>query len=147
MANPGKGGRAAGWPEDSRGARPHDPRPEWAPEVHLTAQVSKVVERALLKCYTPFLLKTVSFGPNQFAYTPGRGARDGVAFYTLSWLDALNKGLKVAVYCSDVSGAFDKVAANRLLLKLCNVRLLISWLRSSNPHRLKTSARSPIIYV
>ena len=75
--------------------------------VHLTAQLSKVVERVLQKCCTPFLVKTVSFGPNQFAYTGGRGSRDALALLTLQWLQALAKGRKVAVYCSDVAGAFD----------------------------------------
>ena len=44
--------------------------------------------------------------------------------------------MKFAVYCSDVSGAFDKVSRRRLTLKLkakglddAIVRVLISWLR------------------
>jgi hypothetical protein len=33
-------------------------------------------------------------------------------------VDALDKGMKVLIYCSDVSGAFDKVSKKRLMDKL-----------------------------
>ena len=59
-----------------------------------------------------------AFGECQFAYRPKRGARDAVLLYVASWLTMLNDGLKVGVYCSDVSGAFDRVSAARLLDKL-----------------------------
>ena len=36
----------------------------------------------------------------------------------LSWLSGFNHILKFGVYCSDVSGAFDRVNAQRLLSKL-----------------------------
>ena len=36
----------------------------------------------------------------------------------LSWLSGFNRRLKFGVYCSDVSGAFDRVSARRLLDKL-----------------------------
>ena len=86
--------------------------------IHLTSQLSKVVERLLQQLYAPFLRDTVAFGPNQFAYAAGRGARDAVAMMVLTWLDGFEKGLKFAVYCSDVSGAFDKVKRTRLEAKL-----------------------------
>ena len=54
----------------------------------------------------------------KFAHTKGRGALDALAYLTISWLLALNRRMKVAVYCSDVSGAFDRVRAERLLEKL-----------------------------
>ena len=75
-------------------------------------------------------------GPNQFAYTPGRGARDVLALMLLLWLQALAKGQRIAVYCSDVSGAFDRVKVERLAAKLRSKKLhheiiaiLESWLR------------------
>ena len=35
--------------------------------IHLTCQLSKVVERVLKLLFMPFLTSTVAFGPNQFA--------------------------------------------------------------------------------
>ena len=65
-----------------------------------------------------------------------RGARDALLFMVLSWLVAWNRGQKVAVYCADVAGAFDRVDAARLLEKVRRLgvperllRLLESWLR------------------
>ena len=57
-------------------------------------------------------------GLNQFAYTKDKGARDVLALLTLRWVKAVDAGSKVLVYCSDVAGAFDKVAKKRLLDKL-----------------------------
>jgi len=81
--------------------------------IHLTAQLSKVAERILKQLYVPYLASTVSFGPNQFAYTEGRGARDAVAHLVMTWIKALAGRHKIGVYYSDVSGAFDCVKAER----------------------------------
>jgi hypothetical protein len=35
----------------------------------------------------------------------------------LVWMTALAKGRKIAIYCSDVSGAFDRVKKDRLVKK------------------------------
>ena len=82
------------------------------------------------------LTGSVSFGQNQFAYTAGRGARDILAMLSLMWTKAVAKGRKVAVYCSDVAGAFDRVRLERLVAKLKAKKLhpsiiavLTSWLR------------------
>ena len=40
--------------------------------VHLSAQLSKVVERLLGRCFLPYLEKTNSFGTHQFAYRQGK---------------------------------------------------------------------------
>ncbi len=103
--------------------------------VHLTAQISKVVERVFAEFFTP-RLQEVAFGRNQFAYRKAHGARDAVAFYLLSWISSLNYGFKVAIYCSDVSGAFDRVSVDVLLRKLQSMGLqrdmlgvIRSWLR------------------
>ena len=56
-------------------------------------------------------------GPNQFAYQKARGARDALAFMVLT-ISGFNAKLKFALYCSDVSGAFDRVTRVRLLDKL-----------------------------
>ena len=86
--------------------------------VHLTAQLSKVVERILGSFFLPFLEKTQAYGPNQFAYRKKRGCRDLLALNLLDWTWNLHNGRKVALYCSDVSGAFDRVDTDRLLEKL-----------------------------
>jgi hypothetical protein len=104
--------------------------------IHMTPQLSKVVERLVKSLLTPFLSSTIAFGPNQFAYTASRGARDVLALLMLLWLQALAEGKKIAVYCSDVSGAFDRVRFGRLVSKLKAkkihpdlIALLTSWLR------------------
>jgi hypothetical protein len=109
--------------------------------VHLTAQLSKAMERLLGVLFTPFLTKNVSYGPNQFAYMTGRGARDALAYMVLVWVQALALGRKVAVYCSDVSGAFDRVRVRRLLEKLKAknlhpdmIAVVESWLRDRRAH-------------
>jgi hypothetical protein len=83
----------------------------------------------------PFLVKTDACGQNQFAYLHQRGYRDALAFVTLSWIWAVGLGKRVAVYCSDVAGAFDRVSAERLIFKLRSkgvheklLTLLGSWL-------------------
>ena len=83
--------------------------------LQLTAQISKAAERLLAELFTPHLLRTVGTG---FAYTPGRGARDAILYFILEWITAFSQRYRIAVYCSDVSGAFDKVPSRRLLLKL-----------------------------
>ena len=104
--------------------------------IHLTAQISKVAKRLLALCFAPFLSATAALGENQFAYQKERGSRDAVAFLTLTWLREMASRKRVAVYCSDVAGAFDRVDAKRLVEKLrasgmdeSIVRVLDSWLR------------------
>jgi hypothetical protein len=103
--------------------------------VHLTAQLSKIVERIILHLMEPHITLWKLAGVNQFAYTKKRGSRDALALLVLRWIDALDKGRKVLVYCSDVSGAFDKVSKNRLMQKLEAkgihpklLKLISSWL-------------------
>ena len=56
---------------------------------------------------------------------------------TLSWIQGFNEGKKFGVYCSDASGAFDRVKRERLVAKLrakgiheTFVQILDSWLQS-----------------
>ena len=90
----------------------------------MTAQLSKVVEHAFASVFIPWAELNNLHGPNQFAYAAGRGARDALAMLTLKWLEAVAKGKRVGVYCSDVSGAFDRVEVERLIA-----------IRSGHPHR------------
>ena len=52
--------------------------------VHLTAQLGKVVERFLQQSFGSHLSSAVCTGDNQFAYKTKRGARNLLAFLTLT---------------------------------------------------------------
>ena len=74
-------------------------------------------------------------GPLQFAYRKERGLRDDLSFNLMSWIMMFHLGKRVALYCSDVSGAFDRVSTNRLCnkLKACGIHqqvldIIRSWL-------------------
>jgi len=104
--------------------------------IHLTPQISKAMERFIGSLFMPFLSQSLAWGPAQFAYTEGRGARDAVALYVISWILGLSDGHKIAVYSSDVSGAFDRVSSERLLEKMGAkgvhrdvIQVVKSWLR------------------
>ena len=69
--------------------------------------------------------------------------------FILSWLLALSQGLLVAVYCSDVSGAFDRVKRSRIIEKLralrihpTLVKLLTSWLDHRRAHGVVSGEQS-----
>ncbi len=71
----------------------------------------------------------------QDAYGQGKSHRDALAVNVFAWLLKLEEGDIVALYCSDVSGAFDRVRRDRLLAKLSAsgihptiLRFLASWL-------------------
>ena len=105
--------------------------------VHLTAQLSKAMERLLGRLFFPFLAQPSNSGPQQFAYTKDRGARDALAYLVLTWLAGFNNKKKFGMLCSDVSGAFDRVKSSRLVQKLRAkglnskvVQVVVSWLRA-----------------
>ena len=104
--------------------------------VHMTAQLAKVLERFIGLIFLPVLSCEKSIGENQFAYVKERGARDAVAYLVLAWLAAFKEKASIALYMSDVSGAFDRVSACRLLEKLRAkgmpddlIKVIQSWLR------------------
>ena len=105
--------------------------------IHLTPQLSKVVERVFAIHLTTFFESSGAYGDHQFAYIHKRGYRDALTFNVCTWIWALGIGKRVALYCSDVSGAFDRVRAERLLLKLeakgvhkQMLAVLSSWLQT-----------------
>ena len=60
---------------------------------------------------------------------------DALALNVLHWIFSFNSGSRVALYCSDVAGAFDRVSGPRLIDKLAAkglhpnlLKLLESWL-------------------
>ena len=96
--------------------------------VHLTAQLAKAAERFLQKAFAHFFYSNPVSGEHQFAYKPGRGARDALALLVLTWIAGFDKGYKYALYCSDVSGAFDRVSAEQLVKKLQAAGVPTKWL-------------------
>ena len=67
----------------------------------------------------------------------------------LAWVQTLSLGRKVAVYCSDVAGAFDRVEVHRLIQKLRAKKLhpemvavVESWLRERRAHVLVGGQKS-----
>ena len=102
----------------------------------------------------PQLQLANGFGERQFAYSTGKGVRDALALSVLSWLLGLEWGCLIGLYCSDVSGAFDRVCVLRLKAKLCRAGihqricfLLQSWLeprRSAVVLKGTSSAPKPL---
>ena len=104
--------------------------------VHLTSNVAKVIERAALGAIPRALSPTTWYGPQQYAYSKGRGCRDALLTFTLRILSAFLRRQKVGTYFADVAGAFDRVSSERLLWKLKTVgagprfqALAKAWLR------------------
>ena len=120
--------------------------------VHLTSQVSKAMERLLVPSFVPYLNTSGHFGCNQFGYQKERGARDALAFLVLDWIMSINKRRKVGVYCSDVSGAFDKVEKTRMVRKLratglheSLIAIFESWLRTRPANVIVSGDKSETI--
>ena len=118
----------------------------------MTAQLAKVLERLIGLIFLPKLSCPQSIGQSQFAYTKERGARDAVAYLVLSWLMAFKEKASIALYMSDVSGAFDRVSAPRLLAKLRArgmpedvVDVIQSWLRKRTAHVIVGGKQSEAI--
>ena len=85
--------------------------------------------------HAQLLYAPVARGPNQSARTTDRDVGDALALMVLTWPDR-SEPLKFAIYCSDVSGTFDKFRRERLGTKLkpkgihnSIVAVLSSWLR------------------
>ena len=109
--------------------------------VHLTAQISKVVERVFADQITPFLEASGAYGPNQYAYARNRGYRDALAHIICVWIREITSKRRVALYCSDVAAAFDRVDVARLVSKLRSkgihpqvVSVIDSWLQQRVAH-------------
>ena len=83
--------------------------------IHLTPQIYMAMERFLGYMITKLTSLPANIGANQFAYQRERGARDALAFMLFTWIHGFNDKLKFTLYCSDVSGAFDRVKRERIL--------------------------------
>ena len=109
--------------------------------VHLSAQLSKAVERLIGLLWVPRVSADMFIGANQFAYRKLRGSRDALALIVLSWLDGFRKKSRFAMYLSDVSGAFDRVSSAKLIQKMrakgipeTIISVVASWLRGRKAH-------------
>ena len=101
--------------------------------VHLTNVISKIAEKAIAKLLTPFLDRTGAYGNDQWAFRPRHSCRDLVTLLVCRWIWAMDSGFKVAIYLSDISGAFDRVDRDILIAKLRSAGLsdvLIDFLYS-----------------
>ncbi len=111
--------------------------------IHITSQLSKAAERLLASLFMPKLIREVSFGPFQFAYTKERGARDAILVLVFSFLLVFSEQKRAALCSADVSGAFDKVSSARLRDKMvqpaCMFQLLVCCLLGLSPVRRKWS--------
>ena len=117
--------------------------------MRLTSQLPEILERVLDLSFLPFLHSCLAFGPYQFAYLPGRGARDVTAYLVMTWIIGFDALRKFGLHCSDVSGAFDKVSRERLVRKLranglhdIALDVLRSWLRPRAAHVVVDGATS-----
>ncbi len=86
--------------------------------IHPTPQISKIIERVVALTFLPWANRHDKFGSHQYAYSQGKSHRDALAVNVFSWLLALENHEVIALYCSDVSGAFDRVRRERLMAKL-----------------------------
>ena len=89
------------------------------------------------------------YGPCQFAYGKGKGYKDALAVNVCHWLLRMERGELVGLFCSDVSGAFDRVDQHRLGRKLrapglhpLVIAFLMSWLEDRVSQVVVAEARS-----
>ena len=87
--------------------------------VHLTPQISKIVERVIGCAFLHAANQDGLYGERQYAYTCKRSHKDALAVNVCNWLWMMEEGEAVGLYCSDVSGPFDGVRRTRLL-RNCN---------------------------
>lgn len=93
--------------------------------IHITSILAKCVERLLKIIIVPQLERVNAFGANQWAYRHGHSSKDLLALLLTTWILALGTGSKIAIYLSDIVGAFDHVDANALISKYMRLGLPI----------------------
>ena len=117
--------------------------------IHLTSQLSKCIERIIGCAFLPWANQVKLFGESQYAYSTKRSHKDALAINICNWLRFLEDGYKVGLYCSDVSGAFDRVKREILVGKLAYsglnlrvVKFLASWLEDRRSSVIVSGAQS-----
>ena len=86
--------------------------------LHLTPVLSKAAERVIRIPFGKYLDAVDAYGSSQWAFRRKRGCTDLVLLLISRWLLDFQRKRKVGVFLSDISGAFDRVDANKLLMKL-----------------------------
>ena len=84
----------------------------------MTSQINKIEEGIIDSLFDPQFVNNITYGRKQFAYMPERGAHGASAQLELTWILMISRQRKIAEYCSDVSGAFDKATFKDTLQKL-----------------------------
>ena len=77
--------------------------------VHLTNIIATIVERAIASIVISFVDRVCAFGIDQWAFCKARLYRDLTALFVCRWNWAMGNGFEVAIYLSNISGAFDRV--------------------------------------
>ena len=86
--------------------------------VHLTSILSKIAERIIGNPLIKFLEESGNWCDAQFAFRKGHTVMEALCYACNKWILALHTNKKVGIYCSDIAGAFDRVATHILLKKL-----------------------------
>ena len=86
--------------------------------VHLTSQLSKVVERVIDTVLIPWVERGVLPGPNQHAYAERRNYKDTLIVNVCNWILSTEQLYVLRVYGSDVAGAAGRVECEKLGQKL-----------------------------
>ncbi len=101
--------------------------------IHLTAVLSKVVERTIGRLLVRFLDEADVFGASQWAFRPKRSCRDVVVLLICTWILNMTEGYRTGILLTDIFGAFDRVETERLIAKLRSSGVsndLVEFLRS-----------------
>eukprot|EP00973_Karenia_brevis_P010651 1444043-Karenia_brevis.AAC.1 len=77
---------------------------------------------------TSFFDQVNAYGLAQWAFRKKHSCRDLVCLLVSRWLWMLDQGFKIAIYLSDISGAFDKVDRNIMAQRLRTVGVSESML-------------------
>ena len=91
--------------------------------VHLTNVISKVVERVIGLQLTAYFERVGAYGGDQWVFRQNHSCRDLVTLLVTRWIWAMDSGFKVAIYLSDIAGAFDRVDRSIIVARLRSVGL------------------------
>ena len=91
----------------------------------------------MVKLFLWFLENTGAYGERKFARDKNTSIHDVLLLQVLSSLAIMERGYLVGVFCSDVSGAFNRVCAEKTTKKLTIMHLHL------NIHGLLVSSLEP----
>ena len=88
--------------------------------IHMTCNVSKIVEKVLKNPLISFLEKH-GYGNAQWAFRKESSARDLLLVLVSTWIRKICMGRKIGLYLSDIAGAFDRVDKDCLMLNFFSI--------------------------